>query len=119
MFPPFSSPDNILTIAHRGGARLRPENTMAAFAHAVSLGVDAIELDVRLSRDREPVVIHDATLDRTTDAQGAVANLTAAELARVDAGARFAASGDIPARDRGIVTLAEVLARWPQVPFVV
>ena len=57
-------------IAHRGGSRLRPENTLAAFEHAVALGVDAIECDVHLSRDREPVVIHDPTLDRTTDARG-------------------------------------------------
>jgi|KBSMisStandDraft_5_1062788.scaffolds.fasta_scaffold44804_2 glycerophosphoryl diester phosphodiesterase len=113
MLSRFFDSQHILTIAHRGGARLRPENTMPAFEHAVSLGVDAIELDVRLSRDLEPVVIHDATLDRTTDAKGPVANLTVAELARVDAGGTGGVSGT------GIVTLAEVLARWRDMPFVV
>jgi glycerophosphoryl diester phosphodiesterase len=111
MLSRFFDLQHILTIAHRGGARLRPENTMPAFEHAVSLGVDAIELDVRLSHDLEPVVIHDATLDRTTDARGPVANLTVAELARVDAGGGVSGAG--------IVSLAEVLARWPGMPFVV
>ena len=76
-------------IAHRGGSKLRPENTLAAFDHAASLGVDGLECDVHLSRDGEPVVIHDPTLDRTTDASGPVSALTADELARVDAGYRF------------------------------
>ena len=67
MLSPFFASNRVLAIAHRGGARLRPENTLPAFAHAVSLGVDAIELDVRLSRDGHPVVIHDAQLDRTTE----------------------------------------------------
>src|SRR5262245_31578994 len=70
-----------VAIAHRGGAKLRPENTLLAFAHAMACGVDAIECDVRLSRDGEPVVIHDETLDRTTDRTGPVAALPADELA--------------------------------------
>src|SRR5512134_2212691 len=70
---------DVAAIAHRGGARLRPENTLAAFDHALSLGVDALECDVHLSRDGEPVVIHDPTLDRTTEASGPVAARTAAE----------------------------------------
>ena len=60
-----------LVIAHRGASAEQPENTMAAFRRAVELGADAIELDVRLARDGVPVVIHDATLDRTTSATGA------------------------------------------------
>ena len=90
-----------VVIAHRGGSRLRPENTLAAFDHAVALGVDALECDVHLSRDGEPVVIHDATLDRTTDASGPVADRRADELARLDAGFRFGADDGYPFRGRG------------------
>lgn len=108
-------------IAHRGGSKLRPENTLAAFRHAVSLGVDAIECDVHLSRDGEVVVIHDDTLDRTTDATGAVARFTAAELASIDAGARFEPERGFPFRDQGVGVprLAEVLAACPDLPVVV
>lgn len=70
-----------LVIAHRGAAAEQPENTMAAFRRAVEVGADAIELDVRLSRDGVPMVIHDPTLDRTTNARGPVAARSAEELA--------------------------------------
>src|SRR6478672_9388970 len=93
--------DRLTTIAHRGGGKLRPENTLAAFDHALQLGVDAIECDVHLSRDGEVVVIHDPTLDRTTDASGQVSDMTAAELANVDAGFRFSSNGGFPYRDAG------------------
>src|SRR3954467_15312085 len=79
-----------LVIAHRGASGLAPENTMAAFRLAVALGADGFELDVQLSADGQPVVIHDARLNRTTDHTGAVAALTAAELATSDAGSWFA-----------------------------
>jgi len=59
-----------LIFAHRGGAKLAPENTLAAFDRGLEAGADGLELDVRLSRDGLPVVSHDATLDRTTDAKG-------------------------------------------------
>src|SRR5207244_43725 len=94
----FLSLSHVTAIAHRGGSKLRPENTLVAFDHAVSLGVDAIECDVHLSRDRELVVIHDPTLDRTTDARGPVSAMSAAELARVDAGFRFGGDGRHPFR---------------------
>lgn len=108
-------------IAHRGGARLRPENTMVAFEHAASLGVDAIECDVHLSKDGEVVVIHDDTVDRTTDASGSVSAFTAAELARMDAGWSFLDLEGTPAfrqRGIGVPRLADVLERLPAVPFV-
>jgi glycerophosphoryl diester phosphodiesterase len=110
-----------LAIAHRGGARLRPENTLAAFDHALTLGVDAIECDVRLSGDGEPVLIHDETLDRTTDATGPVAALTAAELARVDAGFRFGEGDGYPFRGRGhgVPRLLELLCRTAPIPVIV
>src|SRR4030095_5906616 len=78
-----------LVYAHRGGAALRPENTLAAFDHGLTLGADGLELDVQLSRGGGVGVHHDDTLDRTTDASGPIHALTAAELACVDAGYRF------------------------------
>ncbi|MEZ5315799.1 MAG: glycerophosphodiester phosphodiesterase [Vicinamibacterales bacterium] len=121
MIDPLLSLEAVRVIAHRGGSALRPENTLAAFDHARTLGVDAFECDVHLSRDREPVVIHDPTLDRTTDRTGPVAALTAAELAEVDAGHRFDAAGGHPFRGHGhgVPRLADLLARHPDVPLVV
>lgn len=75
-------------LAHRGGGALAPENTIAAIEVAHARGFRAIEFDVRLARDGVPVVIHDATLERTTDGTGPVAERSAAELARLDAGRR-------------------------------
>ncbi len=72
--------------AHRGASAVLPENTLPAFARAVELSAFGIELDVHLSRDGEPVVIHDETLDRTTDGSGAVADVDLVDLARLDAG---------------------------------
>lgn len=69
-----------LLLGHRGDSANHAENTLAAFAAALACGADGVELDVRLSRDGVPVVIHDATLDRTTAATGPVASRTAAEL---------------------------------------
>jgi len=72
--------------AHRGASAELPENTLPAFARAVELAVHGIELDVHLSRDGVPVVIHDETVDRTTDGAGAVSDLELADLVRFDAG---------------------------------
>lgn len=72
-------------VGHRGAREEAPENTIAGFQYARDLGLDAVELDVRLSRDHTLVVIHDATVDRTTSASGPVADFTAAELAAMDA----------------------------------
>jgi glycerophosphoryl diester phosphodiesterase len=108
--------------AHRGGSALAPENTLAAFELGLRAGADGLELDVHLSADRVPVVVHDATLDRTTDGTGPVAALTAAELARVDAGCRFMdARGGFPFRGQrfGVPTLREVLLRHRGVPIII
>jgi glycerophosphoryl diester phosphodiesterase len=112
---------DVVVIAHRGGSRLRPENTMAAFDHAASLGVDGLECDVHLSRDGEPVVIHDATLDRTTSDTGPVAERTAEELADVDAGFHFADGPRFPYRGAGlgVPRLSDLLARHPGLPLVI
>jgi glycerophosphoryl diester phosphodiesterase len=69
-----------LVAAHRGGAALWPENSLTAFRGAIALGVDALEFDVHLTADGEPVVIHDATLDRTTTGHGPVRSVTLARL---------------------------------------
>jgi glycerophosphoryl diester phosphodiesterase len=75
--------------AHRGASAHAPENTLAAFELAVQLGTDAIELDVKLSADGHVVVIHDETVDRTTDGTGRVKTLTLSALAALDAGSKF------------------------------
>jgi glycerophosphoryl diester phosphodiesterase len=96
---------------------------MPAFALAIEQGADAIELDVRLSADREPVVLHDATLDRTTETRGRVGTYALAELMKLDAGARFTPDNGrtFPFRAASvrIPTLAEVLRAFPEVPFLV
>jgi glycerophosphoryl diester phosphodiesterase len=95
-----------LVIAHRGASGTCPENTLAAFRHAQALGADMIELDVQLARDGNVVVIHDWTLDRTTDGSGPVGARSLAELRALDAGAWFASAFG----GERIPTLAEVLA---------
>jgi glycerophosphoryl diester phosphodiesterase len=79
----------MLTIAHRGASALYPENTMRAFIEAAGLGADMCEFDVRMTRDGEVVVIHDAAVDRTTDGRGQVAAMSVAALKELDAGTRF------------------------------
>lgn len=76
----------VLFIGHRGAAAHAPENTIASFRKAIELGADMIELDVHLSSDGELVVIHDDTLDRTTDGSGPVSSRTLSELRELDAG---------------------------------
>jgi glycerophosphoryl diester phosphodiesterase len=73
-------------IAHRGGPVYAPENTMAAFRHAIEAGVDWLEFDVQRTRDGVLVVIHDETVDRTTDGTGKVADLTWDQIQELDAG---------------------------------
>lgn len=78
-----------LIIAHRGASALAPENTLAAFRSAIDIDADGVELDVQLSKDGVPVVIHDLTLRRTAQRPGRVADLTAAELGKIDVGSWF------------------------------
>ncbi len=113
----------VQVIAHRGGAGLRPENTHAAFLHAAELGADILEMDLRLTADGAIVVIHDATVDRTTDGSGAVAALTFERLRALDAGYRWSPDGGktFPYRGRGlrVPALEEVLERLPAARMVV
>jgi glycerophosphoryl diester phosphodiesterase len=92
-------------VGHRGAMGTSPENTLGSFARAVKLGADWIELDVHLSRDGVPVVIHDDSLARTTSGRGAVASRTAAQLTKLDAGSWF---GDAWAAER-VPTLEQTL----------
>lgn len=91
--------------AHRGAKSVAPENTLPAFQAALDMGVDGIELDVQLSKDGVLVVMHNFTVDETTDGHGAVGDLTVAELARLDAGSHF--SPDFVGV--GVPTLEQVL----------
>lgn len=93
--------------AHRGASALAPENTLAAFQAAEAAGADGLELDVHLSHDGVPVVLHDETLDRTSDGRGPVAELVLEELQRLDAGSWFSAAF----AGEKIPTLQEVLCR--------
>jgi glycerophosphoryl diester phosphodiesterase len=78
-----------LVIAHRGASAHAPENTLAAFVLAADQHADAIELDAKLTQDGRVVVMHDPTIDRTTDGHGCVSDLTLAEIRQFDAGAKF------------------------------
>lgn len=92
----------VLAIGHRGAAAHLPENTMPSFERALELGADALEFDVALTRDGVPVVIHDDTLDRTTNGHGPVEEALWADIARLDAGSWKNLPTPVP-------TLAEVL----------
>ena len=94
-------------IAHRGASVYEPENTLGAFDLAETMGADFIEFDVHLSKDNVPVVIHDWTVDRTTDGHGVVAEMTLDQLKELNAAARF--KGHSVER---IPTLREVLERY-------
>jgi glycerophosphoryl diester phosphodiesterase len=81
--------DRPLIIGHRGASAAAPQNTLAAFRKAMELGADGVELDVQLSADGVPVVMHDLTVDKTTDGTGRVADKMLAELEALDAGSKF------------------------------
>ncbi len=94
-------------IAHRGESSLCPENTLAAFAAALEAGAEVIEIDVQLTADRRVVVLHDATLERTTNGRGLVGDLTLAELRTLSAG-HARVFGEAFAGER-VPTLSETL----------
>lgn len=98
---PLLDPSARPVIAHRGASADAPENTMAAFELALRQGADALELDVRLSRDGVPIVLHDPTLDRTTRLRGPAAAHTATEL-----------------RSARVPSLADVLGSFPRTPLL-
>ena len=120
-----------LVIAHQGGDGLWPSSTRFAYEGAAALGADVLEMDVHLSRDGRLVVIHDDTVDRTTDAEGEVAGLDADALAGVDAGhdwspgrrgEAFPYRAGSPHRDGngfGVPRLTEILADHPTAPLLI
>lgn len=119
---PLLDPGARLVIGHRGAASAAPENTMTSFERALAAGADALEFDVHITADGHAVVIHDPTLDRTTNARGAVSACTLEELRRADAGARFTRDGGTyPFRGKGEVvpTVSEVLSRFPATPLLI
>lgn len=108
-----------MVIAHQGGDGLRPSNTLLAFQHAVELGVDVLEMDVHLTRDGALVVMHDDTVDRTTDGSGALAELTLVEVKALDAAYHWPYDGTAPYRGNGVrvPTLNDVIERFPQLRY--
>ena len=95
----------MFVIGHRGAPALAPENTLPSFMKAIELGVDYIELDVRASKDGKLVIIHDETVNRTTDAKGPVSSYTLTSLRKLDAGRWFGEEF----KDVRIPTIEEVL----------
>lgn len=105
-----------LVVAHRGADAAAPENTMEAYRLAVEMGTDAVELDVHLTADGKLALMHDETVERTTDLAGSIASMTMKQLRAADAGYRFEApDGTFPFRAKGlkVPTLAEVLEWLP------
>ena len=112
----------VRNLAHRGGGRLAPESTLAAFRSAAEAGADALEMDVRRTSDGELVVIHDARVDRTTDGSGEVAGLRFEELRTLNAGHRFRnGAGEFPYRSDPLAVprFEEVQAAHPDLPLVI
>jgi glycerophosphoryl diester phosphodiesterase len=111
-----------LVLGHRGAAAHAPENTLAGFARGLELGAQVIESDVQSSRDGVPILLHDESLERTTNGEGAAEERSLVELKRLDAGFRFALEGsgpDFPFRGRGIEipSLEEAFEAFPRARF--
>ena len=100
---------SLAIVAHRGASGTHPENTAAAFAEAIRLGVESIELDIHRSADGGLILIHDGTVDRTSDGSGRVAELTTARIHRLDAGSWF----DSAFADQRFLVLDEALDLIP------
>jgi glycerophosphoryl diester phosphodiesterase len=109
-----------LVMAHQGGNGLWPDNTQYAFERAVALGVDVLEMDIHSTADGVLVVIHDSTVDRTTDGAGPVHDLTLAEIKSLDAGYHWTSDDGqtYPYRGQGVTvpTLEELFVAFPTMP---
>ncbi|MGI9056445.1 MAG: glycerophosphodiester phosphodiesterase [Pyrinomonadaceae bacterium] len=110
-----------LVFAHRGGGGLFPENTLEAFKYSAEIGVDVLELDIHGTSDGKLVVMHDSSVERTTDGSGKVSELTLEQLKKLDAGFKFTTDGGktFPFRGKNITvpTLEEVFAAFPSMTF--
>ena len=115
---PYFNSDEFLVIAHRGGRSLGPENTLYTFQQAADLGVGVLELDLRSTKDGHLVVIHDETVDRTTNGTGTVNSYDLDDLKKLDAAYRWSAktAASFPLRGQGIQvpTLSEVFEAFPE-----
>ncbi len=116
---PYLDLEHPIRFAHRGGALLWPENTAPAFQGAVDLGYRYIETDVRITRDRVVVVMHDATLERTTNGVGKVSDWLWEDLQYLDAAWSFDEGAGYPLRatGAGIMTLEDAFTTWPDTRF--
>jgi glycerophosphoryl diester phosphodiesterase len=114
----YFNPDRFMVIAHRGGRSLGPESTVYTFQKAVDLGVDVIEIDIRSTKNGKLVIIHDSTVDSTTNGTGPVNRFSLKELKRLDAGYRWSPDGGrtYPLRGKGLAipSLDEVFMAFPK-----
>lgn len=113
--PYLEGDDQTLVIAHRGGLDHAPEGTLEAFRYADEIGADVLEYDVHITSDKELVVIHDYTVDRTTDGAGRVNHMTLEEVQALDAGYNYTnEDGEYSFRDHGVYipTVAEVFEEF-------
>ncbi len=116
-FAPRAGDHNPLVFAHQGGENLWPSNTMLAFENSVALGADVLDTDMHLTKDGVLVLMHDQTVDRTTDGTGALRDLTLAEIKQLDAGYDFSTDGGQTTPFRGqdltVPTLEELFTAFP------
>jgi glycerophosphoryl diester phosphodiesterase len=116
----FFEQKEFMVIAHQGGEQLRPSNTMPAFEHAVELGVDVLEMDIHQTKDGVLILMHDDTVDRTTDGSGSIKEMTLAEIKALDAGHYWTddEGATYPYRGQGITvpTLEELFQTFPDMP---
>ncbi|MGV3243694.1 glycerophosphodiester phosphodiesterase [Staphylococcus sp. 11261D007BR] len=114
---PFFQHESPYIFSHRGGMLERPECTTLAFDHSVAMGLTGFETDIRLTKDEQVVIFHDADVDRTTNGSGLVSDYTLEELKALDAGYHFKdINGNYPYRNHPeakILTLSELLDRYP------
>ncbi len=105
-------------IGHRGSAGTAPENTMISFELAAAIGVDVLETDIHLTKDKYVVACHDETVDRTTNGTGRIEDMTLAELQELDAGYNFCVDGEYPYRGMGVVIpeFEDLLKAFPDFP---
>lgn len=106
-----------IVLAHRGGAKLAPENTLAAFNRSAELGVHGFEIDIRMTSDEEIIVFHDEYIDRTTDGAGKVADMTLEQLKSFDLGYHFIDEDGYHSyrgKNEKVVLLSELFQKFPQ-----
>ena len=112
---------HFLVFAHRGGGGLYPENTLEAFRYSAKIGVDVLELDVHSTSDGALVVMHDGSVDRTTDGSGKISEMTLEAVKKLDAGYKFSSDNGLsfPFRGKGITipTLQEIFDALPEMTF--